>query len=872
MMKKYCCGSKSTSINVDSSNTESINISGKSNTLMMFKCLPNPFCTRNVNIMDRRHGNLYAVPEEIFKHHKTLEELFLDSNQLRELPKNLFKLSQLRLLTISDNEIEFLSPDISNLVLLEQLDCSRNELICLPDEIRFCESLQILNISGNPLQNGLPAGVTGLLNLQHLTLNDCSLTHLPEDIGSLTNLQTIEVRENLLRVLPESICQLSSLLSIDLGSNELCQLPRNLKSLSSLKDLWLDLNELEYLPSEIGDLHNLQCLDVSYNRLSVLPETIGQLHSLTNLELSSNCIREIPDKLHELKCLNLIKLNSNQLSYLPESIGGCTSLIELIVNDNLLRNLPNSIGCLKYLTNLNADKNLLSKLPESIIGCERLGIMSLRYNRLKQISPMLSKLQHLKVLDLTGNFLNNLPRSFLNSSLKAIWLSENQAQPILRFQEDIDDQTGLEVLTCFLLPQQQYSVPSCVLVPKTSMAIANEDDDQHVIPRSGVVKFVVDDTRKTDDNNGDNSYTHRQSASTPKDLRSWKKRLPINRNSFDFESGLVRDLMRRSIGSLPETSELSSFTAAANMSLQPNEEKVNFPEIDSLDEITNTEFSELNIFAADCIDDDSRNSDKFERKKLTISKTKQDKSFGFTLTCRCNVFRNEVFITNVAPNLRDKLMVGDEVVELDGLMSSQSVIEITIRRESDRIIKPCIQSKDTANVLEQFGNSTYPIIEINICKESDDAPLGLSIVGGVEQPCFPFDEQCRGIFIFKVHANGVADKAGIKVGDRILMANGEDISNATHNTAVTKLTQRSKVLSLLIRRDTCPRDLQEIVIDRGVPGLPLGMKLNGGLNGKRVNRENLNDTGIFITEIVNGGIADVDGRLKVGMRLLAVIV
>jgi len=41
-------------------------------------------------------------------------------------------------------------------------------------------------------------------------------------------------------------------------------------------------------------------------------------------------------------------------------------------------------------------------------------------------------------------------------NLKAVWLSVNQAQPILTFQTDHDEQTGEEVLTCFLLPQMDY--------------------------------------------------------------------------------------------------------------------------------------------------------------------------------------------------------------------------------------------------------------------------------------------------------------------------------------------------------------------------------------------------------------------------------
>ena len=52
--------------------------------------------------------------------------------------------------------------------------------------------------------------------------------------------------------------------------------------------------------------------------------------------------------------------------------------------------------------------------------------------------------------------LQHLPLSLANLNLKAVWLSVNQAQPMLKFQTDFDEKTGEEVLTCFLLPQLQY--------------------------------------------------------------------------------------------------------------------------------------------------------------------------------------------------------------------------------------------------------------------------------------------------------------------------------------------------------------------------------------------------------------------------------
>ena len=54
----------------------------------MFKCFPLwRACNRQVEYIDRRHCNLTAVPDDILRYTRTLEELLLDANQLRELPR-----------------------------------------------------------------------------------------------------------------------------------------------------------------------------------------------------------------------------------------------------------------------------------------------------------------------------------------------------------------------------------------------------------------------------------------------------------------------------------------------------------------------------------------------------------------------------------------------------------------------------------------------------------------------------------------------------------------------------------------------------------------------------------------------------------------
>lgn len=54
---------------------------------VMFHCIPLWRCNRHVEMIDKRHCSLLYVPDEVYRYARSLEELLLDANQLRDLPK-----------------------------------------------------------------------------------------------------------------------------------------------------------------------------------------------------------------------------------------------------------------------------------------------------------------------------------------------------------------------------------------------------------------------------------------------------------------------------------------------------------------------------------------------------------------------------------------------------------------------------------------------------------------------------------------------------------------------------------------------------------------------------------------------------------------
>ncbi|XP_008586632.1 PREDICTED: multiple PDZ domain protein isoform X1 [Galeopterus variegatus] len=174
-------------------------------------------------------------------------------------------------------------------------------------------------------------------------------------------------------------------------------------------------------------------------------------------------------------------------------------------------------------------------------------------------------------------------------------------------------------------------------------------------------------------------------------------------------------------------------------------------------------------------------------------------------------------------------------------------------RSTSRSSTPAIFASDPA---------TCPIIpgcETTIEISKGRTGLGLSIVGGS-------DTLLGAIIIHEVYEEGAACKDGrLWAGDQILEVNGIDLRKATHDEAINVLRQTPQRVRLTLYRDETPYKEEDVCDTLTIelqkkPGKGLGLSIVG----KR------NDTGVFVSDIVKGGIADADGRLMQGDQILMV--
>nr|XP_017036454.1 disks large 1 tumor suppressor protein isoform X25 [Drosophila kikkawai] len=165
--------------------------------------------------------------------------------------------------------------------------------------------------------------------------------------------------------------------------------------------------------------------------------------------------------------------------------------------------------------------------------------------------------------------------------------------------------------------------------------------------------------------------------------------------------------------------------------------------------------------------------------------------------------------------------------------------------------------------------------------ERGNSGLGFSIAGGTDNPHIGTDTS---IYITKLISGGAAAADGrLSINDIIVSVNEVSVVDVPHAAAVDALKKAGNVVKLHVKRKrgtaTTPapgsaagdaRDSvsgpKVIEIDLVKGGKGLGFSIAGGIGNQHIPGDN----GIYVTKLMDGGAAQVDGRLYIGDKLIGV--
>nr|NP_727520.1 discs large 1, isoform A [Drosophila melanogaster]AAF48038.2 discs large 1, isoform A [Drosophila melanogaster] len=191
-----------------------------------------------------------------------------------------------------------------------------------------------------------------------------------------------------------------------------------------------------------------------------------------------------------------------------------------------------------------------------------------------------------------------------------------------------------------------------------------------------------------------------------------------------------------------------------------------------------------------------------------------------------------------------------------------------------------LDSLHKASSTKVNGDDSWLYEDIQL--ERGNSGLGFSIAGGTDNPHIGTDTS---IYITKLISGGAAAADGrLSINDIIVSVNDVSVVDVPHASAVDALKKAGNVVKLHVKRkrgtattpaagsaagdarDSAASGPKVIEIDLVKGGKGLGFSIAGGIGNQHIPGDN----GIYVTKLMDGGAAQVDGRLSIGDKLIAV--
>ncbi|TXG56946.1 hypothetical protein EZV62_018259 [Acer yangbiense] len=319
-----------------------------------------------VNLINLRNNSLDGSLELNCSAMTNLTSLHLGTNRFNgSLPSNLSSCRQLKNIDLARNNFSGQVPEtFRNFHSLSYLSLSNCSIINLSSALQIlqeCKNLTTLVLTKNFPNEELPADPSlHFENLKVLVIASCRLKGLiPQWLRGCTKLQLLDLSWNhLVATIPAWIGQFQDLFYLDLSNNTFTgQIPKSITGLASLINRSISLEE----PSSDFPFfmkRNESARGLQYNQIWSFPPTVELGHNLLT--------GPIWPEFGNLKKLHVLDLKFNNLSgTIPTELSGMTSLEMLDLSHNdLTGNIPPSLVKLSFLSRFSVAHNqLLGKIP-----------------------------------------------------------------------------------------------------------------------------------------------------------------------------------------------------------------------------------------------------------------------------------------------------------------------------------------------------------------------------------------------------------------------------------------------------------------------------------------------------------------------------
>lgn len=229
-------------------------------------------------------GGFKVLPEAVC-YLRDLSHLDVSWHQIHTIPAEVRNMSHLHTLRMRGNFLKHVSEGIAECRKLQYLDLTGAMKLnsVIPPEIFTLSELKILDLTNNYFTE-LSSDIIGLKKLKKFVMRRNALLRLPEEIFRLDSLESLDVSENYLIEIPSTVKELKTLKHLYLACNNIEKLPPEICFCRNLTELHLHRNKLTELPAKFHKLTNLEELMLEGNELKQLPLLMDKLKKLRETE------------------------------------------------------------------------------------------------------------------------------------------------------------------------------------------------------------------------------------------------------------------------------------------------------------------------------------------------------------------------------------------------------------------------------------------------------------------------------------------------------------------------------------------------------------------------------------------------------------
>lgn len=219
----------------------------------------------------------------------------------KKIKKVYYELDSLVRFYSSSSRLGETSFDFSRFKELEYLHLIADSLIIVPQSIKQCQNIKLLNVSINRFKE-LPKWLFEHSTIQILNVSDNASINtliLPNNVGQNVSLLKLNLNKANIVNIPVLFLNFVGLIELDLSENNFSKIPLSIKKCTNLHKLNLAGNPITEFPEGIRYLNSLEYLNLKETQIEDIPKWVFEMKNLKHLGLPSTYFNKHLEELFE---------------------------------------------------------------------------------------------------------------------------------------------------------------------------------------------------------------------------------------------------------------------------------------------------------------------------------------------------------------------------------------------------------------------------------------------------------------------------------------------------------------------------------------------------------------------------------------------